>query len=140
APACAAPLLPEARDRARKADRDGAVEQADVDAELERIGRGHAEELSLDELPLDIAPLLRRVPGAVRREPYRRVGVDTLRRHSVHELRCLPALREADRSQAALDERRIHAGRLTERGRPEAELGVEQWWVPQRHGALGARR
>ena len=57
APAGAAPLLAQARDRAREADGDRAVEQADVDAELERVGRGDAEELALDEPPLDVAPL-----------------------------------------------------------------------------------
>ena len=39
----AAPLLAQARDRAGEADRERAVEQADVDAELERLGRDHAE-------------------------------------------------------------------------------------------------
>ena len=65
AAAGASPLLAEARDRAGKADRDGGVEVADVDPELERVGRGDAEELALDEPPLDLAPLLRRVAGAV---------------------------------------------------------------------------
>ena len=72
AAAGASPLLAEARDRAREADRDRAVEVADVDAELERVGRRDAEQLALDEPPLDLAPLLRRVAGAVRREPPRR--------------------------------------------------------------------
>ena len=39
AAAGAAPLLAQPRDRAREADRDRAVEQADVDPELERVGR-----------------------------------------------------------------------------------------------------
>src|SRR5579864_3674641 len=66
-----APLLAQARDRSGEADRDRAVEQADVDAELERIGRRDAEQLALDEAPLDVAALLGRVAGAVRREPLR---------------------------------------------------------------------
>ena len=57
AAAGAAPLLAQARDRAREADRDHRVEQADVDAELERVRRGHAEQLALDEPPLDLAAL-----------------------------------------------------------------------------------
>ena len=69
AAAGASPLLAEARDRSREADRDRAVEVADVDAELERVGRRDAEEVALDEPPLDLAPLLRRVAGAVRSEP-----------------------------------------------------------------------
>jgi hypothetical protein len=53
----AAPLLPQRGDRAREADRDRAVEEADVDPELERVGRRHAEQLALDEATLDLPPL-----------------------------------------------------------------------------------
>ena len=58
APAGAAPLLAQRRDRAREADRDHRVEQADVDPELERVGRRDAEQLALGEPPLDLAALL----------------------------------------------------------------------------------
>ena len=43
----AARLLPEARDRARVADEDAGVEAADVDAQLEGVRAGHAEDLAL---------------------------------------------------------------------------------------------
>jgi hypothetical protein len=43
APPRAAPLLPQRRDRAREADGDRAIEEADVDPELERVGRRDAE-------------------------------------------------------------------------------------------------
>src|SRR6185312_8351213 len=43
----AAPLLAQARNRPRKADRDRAVEQTDVDAELERVCCSDAEKLAL---------------------------------------------------------------------------------------------
>ena len=65
----APPLLAEARDRAREAGRDHAVEQADVDPELERVGRGDAEQLAGRQPPLDVAALRRRVAGPVGREP-----------------------------------------------------------------------
>ncbi len=71
-PPRATPLLAQAGDRAREAHRDHAVEQADVDAELERVRRGHAEQLAGGEPPLDVAPLRGRVPGAIRREPVLR--------------------------------------------------------------------
>ena len=80
AAAGASPLLAQRRDRAGEADGDRAVEQADVDAELERVRRRDAEQLALDEPPLDLAPLLGRVAGAVRREPLRRRGLDAIRR------------------------------------------------------------
>ncbi len=71
AAAGASPLLAQARDRPGEADRDRAVEQADVDAELERIRRRHAEQLPLDEPPLDLASLLRGVARAIGSEPAR---------------------------------------------------------------------
>ena len=119
APAGAAPLLAQARDRAGEADGDRAVEQADVDAELERVRRGDAEQLALDEPPLDVAPLRRRVARAVRREPLRRRGVDAVRRHAVDQLGLLAALREADRAQVALHELR-HAAAPRRRARSRA--------------------
>src|SRR5262249_24101513 len=48
-----APLLAQAGYRAGEADGDDRVEKPDVDAELERVRRGHAEQLALDEPPLD---------------------------------------------------------------------------------------
>ena len=104
AAAGASPLLAQARDRAGEADRDRGVEVADVDPELERIGRGDAEELSLDEPPLDLAALLRRVAGAVRSEARGGLAVEPVRGEAVDELRRLAALREADRPQAARGE------------------------------------
>ena len=57
APPRAAPLLAQRRDRAGEADRDHRVEQPDVDPELERVRRRHAEQVALAEPPLDLAPL-----------------------------------------------------------------------------------
>ena len=68
---CAPPLLAQRCDRAGEADGDRAVEEPDVDPELERVRRGHAEELALDETTLDLAALLRRVAGPVRSEAAR---------------------------------------------------------------------
>ena len=82
----ASPLLTEARDRSGEADGDRAVEVADVDAELERVGGGDAEELALDEPPLDLPPLLRRVPGAVGGEPVSGSGVEPIACEAVDEL------------------------------------------------------
>src|SRR4029079_1386899 len=106
AAAGSSPLLAEARHGAREADRDRAVEVADVDAELERVGGGDAEQVPLDEPPLDLAPLLRRGAGAVRGEPPSGLRVQPIACEAVDELRRLAALREADRAQATADEPR----------------------------------
>ena len=100
------PLLPQGRDRARESDRDRAVEEADVDAELERVGRGDAEQLALDQPPLDVTSLLGGVARAVRSEPARRGGVHPLDREAVDQLRGLAALREADRPETPRGELR----------------------------------
>ncbi len=139
ATACASPLLPQRRDRSGEADRDRAVEEADVDPELERVGRGHAEELALDEASLDLAALLGRVAGAVRREPSRGRDVDALGREAVDQLGGLPALREADRPQPARRELGEQPCGVAERARPEPELRVEERRVPDHDLALGSR-
>src|SRR4029077_11266826 len=60
-----APHLPEARDGAGEVDADRRVELADVDAQLERVGGGHREQVARGELGLDLATLLWGVAGAV---------------------------------------------------------------------------
>ena len=87
-----------------ESDRDGAVEQPDVDAELEGIRRGDSEQLALDQPSLDLAALGRRIAGPVRRQPLGEVAAEPLAREAVDELRGLAALREADRAQLLLDE------------------------------------
>ena len=133
-------MLPERCNGSGEADRDRAVEEPDVDPELERVRRGDAEQLSLDEPTLDVAALLGRVPGAVRGEAIGGRGVHPLDGEAVDELRRLAALREADRPQAACRELREQSRRLAERARAQAEIDVEERWVPDHDLALRLRR
>ena len=71
APPRPAPHLAQAGDGAGEGDADRRVELADVDPELERVGGDHGEQLAAREPGLDLAPLLRRVAGAVGRDPRR---------------------------------------------------------------------
>ena len=89
-------------------------------------------------LPLDVAALLRRVAGAVGREPLRGGGVDPVGGHPVHELRGLAALREADRPQAAVDERSHQPRCLAERAR--ARSRARRRGAPGSTGRSCARR
>ena len=114
-----------------KPDRDGAVEQADVDAELERVGGRHAEELALDQAPLDLAPLRGRVAGPVGREPRGGLRVEALGGEAVDQLDRLAALGEADRPQAARDELGEEPRALPERAGAELERLVEHRRVPE---------
>ena len=65
APAGPPELLPRRGDRARVARQDRGVEPADVDAQLERVGRDDAEDLAVAQAALDRAPLRRQVAAAV---------------------------------------------------------------------------
>ena len=58
APARAAPHLAQRGDRAGERHAHRGVQRADVDAELERVGRDHAEQLARHEAALELAPLL----------------------------------------------------------------------------------
>ena len=89
APASTAPLLAQARHRARETDRERAVEETYVDAELECVGRGDAEEVALDEPLLDLAALCGRVARAVRGKTRGQLRSDALRGEAVDELRGL---------------------------------------------------
>ena len=139
APAGPAPLLPEAGDRPREPHRDRAVEQADVDPQLERVGGRDAQELALDEPPLDLAALGRRVAGAVRGEPCGRLRVQTLAREAVDQLRRLAALGEADRAQAARRELGQEARALPERAGAELQRLVQHGRVPEDDRARSPR-
>ena len=59
-------LLPHRRERAGEAVEHDGVEPADVDAELERVRGGDAEQLAAREVAFELAPLLGQVAGAVR--------------------------------------------------------------------------
>src|SRR5439155_14701961 len=135
----ASPLLSERRHGSGEPDGDRAVEEADVDAELECIRRGDAQELSYHEPSLDVAPLGGRVAGPIRSEPLGGFRVDTLHRELMDQLCSLPALRKADRAEAARDEVRHQPRRIAERTGTQAELGVEELGVPEQDRALGPR-
>src|SRR5690606_7002034 len=71
APAAAPEALPERGDAARVAGADDRVEAADVDAELERVGRDHATNAAAAQPALDAAAGVGEVAAAV--------GLDELR-------------------------------------------------------------
>ncbi len=133
-----APLLPEAGDGAREAHADHAVEQADVDSELERVRGADAEQFPFDQAPLDLAALGGGVAGAIRGEPGR--IAEALRGESVDELGCLAALGEAESPSTSLDERCHQAGGLTERARAQSQLLVGERRVPEGDRPLRLRR
>ena len=91
------------------------VEVADVDAELERVGGHHGQQVALGQPPLDLAPLGRRVAGAVGRDPLGQVGaarvLEAQPREPLDQLDAAARLQEADRAHVARDQRRPAAWR-----------------------------
>jgi hypothetical protein len=140
APARAAPHLPQRRDRAWEGHADRGVEGADVDAELERIRGHHRQKIAARELCLELAPLLRRVAGAVWRDALAELGPELLAHQPRDELHRLARLDEADRSRALADELGEQVGRLAQRAAAQLERLVDDRRVPHRDLAPGARR
>ena len=143
APPRAAPLLPQRCHPSGKADADGAVQQADVHAQLERAGGDHAQQPALGQPGLDLAALLGGVSGAVGRDPRRQLGrvqQQALAGVAVHQLAGLARLREHDRAQPARDQPHHQRCGLAQRAGADAQLGVQQRRVPDAHVALGGRR
>ena len=75
AAAGAAPHLAQRGDGPGEGDDDGRVELADVDAELQRVGRDHRAQLPADEAALELAALLGGVAGAVGRHELRKLRI-----------------------------------------------------------------
>ncbi len=144
APPGAPPLLAQARDGAGESDGERAVEQADVHAELERLGRHHAQQPPRDQIALDAPPLLGRVARAIRRQTLGHVVAprrdETLAREAEDELARLAALDEADGAQSARGQGGQETGGLAQRRATRPLRLVEQRRVPERHAARRARR
>ena len=137
----AAPHLAQAGDGTREVHADRCIELADVDPELEGVGRRHRQELALGQVRFDLAALLRRVAGAVGGDPFGEVSLALLgqlqRGHPVDQLDPAAALHEADRPHTALDELAEHVGCLGDGGAPQLGRLLDHGRVP--HRDLAAR-
>jgi hypothetical protein len=136
-----APHLLEARDRPWERDADRRVERADVDPELERVGRDDAEQLAVRQAPFDLAALAGRVTGAVGRNPVGQLlVVEPLDRVAQDQLDALARLHEADRPRAGADQLGEQLGGILQWRGTQAEAFVEQRRVPHRDSSLCLRR
>ena len=116
-----------------------AVEQADVDPELERVRRARRRAAR----PRRAAARSRAAARACSRRGRaraRRVVAEPVGGEAVDQLGGAAALGEAERAQAARDEVGQQPRRLAERARAQAELLVGQRRVPERDRPLRARR
>ena len=77
---------------------------ADVDTQLQRVGRDDAEQLPVGQRPLDPPPILRRVTGPIGGEPPRFprvVAFEPFPSIAIHQLAARPALGKHDRTDTA---------------------------------------
>src|SRR5207244_3398021 len=100
----ASPHLPQARDGAWEGHADRRIELADVDSELERIGRDHSEQLPLGEASLNLATLGRGIACTVRSDPLGKLAIEPVPGVAQDQLDALARLHEADRPAPALDQ------------------------------------
>ena len=94
-------LLPRTCDGSRIAGDDARIEPADVDAQLQRARRRHAEQPSFGEIAFERAPLFGEVAGAVRSDTVGKVPAfvgEQVARVLCDELGALPRPRERDRA------------------------------------------
>ena len=139
----AAPHLAQARHRARERHAERRVEVAHVDAELERVRGHHRQQVPFGEALLDLAPLGRRVAGAVGRDALGQVGpagvLEALAREALDQLHAAARLQEADRPDLALHQLSQQVRRLGQRRGATSQALVHERRVPHRDLALGSR-
>ncbi len=119
APPGAPPHLPQRGDGPGERDDDGRVELADVDPELQRVGRDHRAQLAANEAALELAALLGGVAGAVGGDEPGELWIAVLLQirdeQLVQNLDALARLHEADQARPVAHEPREQLGRLAER-------------------------
>ncbi len=118
AAAGAPPHLTQAGDGAREGRDDRRVERADVDPELERVGRDDGTQRAAAQTFLDLASLRGGVAGAIRRDLLGQLGVlrgELVAHETGEHLDTLTRLHEADRSRLVADEIGNDAGGLAKR-------------------------
>ena len=138
----AARALPGGGNRARVAGHDRHIERADVDAELERVGRDHAAHLPFAQALLDLAPAQRQIAAAVAADllGHARHGLEVLFQVGGENLGGQAALCEHDYLQVASQELPRHPPRLGQIRAADAEFAIHHRRVHEHDELLAARR
>ena len=136
----ASELLPRRRDRPRVTDKHRALQAADVDAELERVGAHHARDLSLPQAGLDLAPVKREIAGAISAHPFRRVEPrgQVLAQVAEHHLDLEAAPAEDYGLHAVADPWGRDSAGFEQGAAPDPELAAEQGRVVEDEPPLSA--
>ena len=134
--------LPGGRDRAGIAGHHAHVERADIDAELQRIGRDDGADAAFAQALLDFAPPLRQVAAAIAANLLARARrpLEVIFQIRRQELGRQAALRKDNRLQAALEELAGDAAGLAQIRAPDAELLADDRRVDEEEELLASRR
>ena len=134
--------LPRRGDRAGITRHDAHIERADVDAELERVGRHDATNLAGAQALLDLAAPQRQVSAAIATNALGHAGhiLEIFLEIGGEDLRRQPALREDDHLQVAAQELARHATRLRDVRAPDAELAIHDRRIDEHEKLLALRR
>ena len=124
--ACPSRLLPGAGDGSGIPAHDAGVQLADVDPQLQGVGRDHAPHLPLSKATLDLPPLLGKVapPVAANSAISRRTRAQVVHQIGKEELSGGARSGEDDGLDVVLDEVRGHPPRLVDHRAPDPQLGI----------------
>ena len=142
APPRAARALPGGSDGARVGSEHGDVERADVNAELERVRRDHAQQAPLAQIALDGAPLERQVTATIPAYSLRDSGRSRkiLPQVSHQDFRGQARIRKDDGLESPAHERPRDAARLVHVRAADAELRVDHRRIVEDEKLFGRGR
>ena len=142
-------LLSKRRHRTRIARHHHSVEPADVDTQLERVRRGHAQDVALVQGALQRTTVLRQIARPIRRDPPRKIrpprSAQILLRAHRHNLRSRPRAHKRQSPRPLTHQpphyrRRLRRRRVPHRGAVLTLRALDETRLPQHHGALTRRR
>ena len=118
------------------------VERADVDAELERVGRDDSADRALTQTALDLAAPVRQVAAAVAADHIggARRSVERILQVGGEDLGRQPALREEDELQVVLEELERTRRDSARYDRRMPSCGVHDRRIDEQEELLAARR
>ena len=128
-------LLPAGGDGAGEPGHHRRVQPADVDAQLQRVGRHHPPQRPVAQPAFDTAPLVREVAAAIGGDG---VGAAAQRLRDIRgdQLRARAGTREHDGLHPAAQQAGGDLVSLVDDASPDALLSVEQRWVVEQEVAL----
>ena len=123
--------LPSGSDRSGIPGQHHRVERSDVNAQLQRIGRHHAERFAVAQLPLDLAALARQISPAIAANRRRRdrapvVGFLQITNQDFHRQ---PVVGEYQSAQPAVEKSLCDTACLGDIAAANSQLPIDHRWI-----------